>query len=488
MTADQESFHYAPRNKRRSSIQADVPPLNIDQSPSFHFSDETYVSSPSETQTVIESHAPAPRTYPIAWLILLLLVGLRSAVSIYQTTFSPIPSVVAEYLGVSLTAINWLSNVQSVVYVALSFITGWLFEAIGVKKSLLLAGCLNTIGCWIRWLAVQLPQPSFPILMVGQVIASASCPLTLNIMTMFAATWFTESRRATAGVFVASNYGGIVAYFLMPAIATGKDKIGFTLIIVAVIASVTTLPFLFIPERPPTPASVVSTEPKPSYFGGIKLLTRNKHYWILLAIHGINVGLSISFGNLFAQILTPYGYTNSQAGILSAVGLVSGTLGCSVAGPVLDLTKQHKLFLRLMAPLMLTTYLAFVFVIQKESFAAVLYVNAMNQFFLSFLVPVVIELGAEASYPVPESTSSSFLWQFCQAFGFVFVLVMDQLRDPNGTPKNNLRRGLMFQCGAAVVCTLLCLFYNGPMRRTEAVKQLASQETETIIINKEEQA
>jgi hypothetical protein len=33
--------------------------------------------------------------------------------------------------------------------------------------------------------------------------------------------------------------------------------------------------------------------------------------------------------------------------------------------------------------------------VQKESFAAVLYVNAMNQFFLSFLVPVVIELGAE---------------------------------------------------------------------------------------------
>lgn len=36
--------------------------------------------------------------------------------------------------------------------------------------------------------------------------------------------------------------------------------------------------------------------------------------------------------------------------------------------------------------------------VQKNSFAAVLYVNAMNQFFLSFLVPVVIELGAEGMY------------------------------------------------------------------------------------------
>jgi hypothetical protein len=38
-------------------------------------------------------------------------------------------------MGVSLTAINWLANVQSIVYVILSFFTGWIFETMGVKKS-----------------------------------------------------------------------------------------------------------------------------------------------------------------------------------------------------------------------------------------------------------------------------------------------------------------------------------------------------------------
>ncbi|KAI8577552.1 hypothetical protein K450DRAFT_301831 [Umbelopsis ramanniana AG] len=488
MSSDLEMYQYGVKSNRYSSGRPPVPPLDIDQSPHTLYSDDTCASTPSETQTVIEHPSVQPRTYPIAWLVLFLLVLLRSAVSIYQTTFSPIPAVTAEYMGVSLTAINWLANVQSIVYVILSFFTGWIFETIGVKKSLLLAACLNTIGCWIRWIAVQFPQPSFPILMIGQVIASAACPLTLNIMTMFAATWFTENRRATAGVFVASNYGGIIAYFLMPAIATGKERIGFTLIMVAVIATAAAVPFFFIPEKPPTPASVVSTEPRPSYFGGIKLLMCNKHYWVLLMIHGLNVGLSISFGTLFTQILTPYGYTNSQAGILSAVALVSGTLGCSVAGPVLDITKQHKLFLRLMAPLMLSTYVAFIFIIQKNSFAAVLYVNAMNQFFLSFLVPVVIELGAEASYPVSESTSSSFLWQFCQIFGFIFVLIMDQLRDPNGDPKDNLTHGLIFQCCAAAVCTIFCFLYNGPMKRTEALQSLRSHDIDNLAISKEDQA
>lgn len=81
---------------------------------------------------------PPPRTYPMAWVALFFLVVLRSAVSIFQNTFNPIPNVVANYLGVSLTAINWLYNVVSVVYIVVSFGTGWLFETLGVKKSVYL--------------------------------------------------------------------------------------------------------------------------------------------------------------------------------------------------------------------------------------------------------------------------------------------------------------------------------------------------------------
>lgn len=75
------------------------------------------------------------RTHPMAWIALFFLVVLRSAVSIFQNTFSPIPTVVAEYLGVTLTEVNWLFNIQAVVYIALSFITGWLFERLGTKRS-----------------------------------------------------------------------------------------------------------------------------------------------------------------------------------------------------------------------------------------------------------------------------------------------------------------------------------------------------------------
>lgn len=47
-------------------------------------------------------------------------------------------------------------------------------------------------------------------------------------VAQFAAVWFPENKRATAGMFVASNYGGIIAMFLMPAVATGEDNIQVT--------------------------------------------------------------------------------------------------------------------------------------------------------------------------------------------------------------------------------------------------------------------
>lgn len=33
--------------------------------------------------------------------------------------------------------------------------------------------------------------------------------------------------------------------------------------------------------------------------------------------------------------------------------------------------------------------------VKQDSFAAIMYVNALNNFFLSFMVPTVVELGVE---------------------------------------------------------------------------------------------
>ncbi|KAI9278679.1 major facilitator superfamily domain-containing protein [Phascolomyces articulosus] len=426
------------------------------------------------TQTIVDdivssSSAPLLKTYPQAWLVLFFLVMLRTAVAVFQFTFSVVPNLTAEYFSVSLTSVNWLANVQCLVYVFLSFLTGWLFEKLGVKRSLILAGFLCSIGSTIRFVASKLN--SFPLVMVGQVIGSAASPLSLNIMTMFASTWFTENKRATAGMFVgkASNYGAILGMFMIPPITTKLEQIPTTVLIVTIIAIASFVPLIFLPAKPPTPPSLVQDQEKPSFFSGLKILSKNYNFWILFTVHSLNVGLSIAFGTIFTQVISPYGYTDAEAGQLNAIAFFAGTLGCSVAGPVLDKTKQHKLFLKLIAPMVLVSDVGFIFMIRKDAYAAILFVMAINQFFLSFLVPVVIELGSETSYPVADATTSSILWQGAQITGFILVVVMDLVRDPHGDPPNNLYKALIIQAAVAGVVMILAFLFHGRMARSEAI-------------------
>ncbi|KAG1173561.1 hypothetical protein G6F70_005719 [Rhizopus microsporus] len=430
-----------------------------------------------KSQELQDDSSTELKTYPVAWLVLCFVVLFRTAVAIFGSTFSPIPLVIAGYLNISLSGVNWLYNIM---------------------------------GCWIRWIAVKINPPSFAIMMLGQTIASISAPMSLNIMTVFSSLWFTENMRATASVFIgefmkityiiqtlittsASNYGSIIAMFLMPAIATGTDKIEFTVILVACICTVATIPFLFIPARPPTPASLPPVkddcsekENQDSLLKMILGLIKNVHFLVILIIHGINIGLSIAWSGLMNQAISPYGYTNGEIGNIAAIAVVGGSLGCFVAGPILDKTKQHIVLLKIITPLIFTTYLAFIFIIKTDSFAAILYVNFLNQFLLSFIVPICVELGVETTYPITESISTSLLWQLGQLTGFILVVIMDQLRDPDGNPKNNMYKALIFQASLAGVMVLFAMVFNGPMLRMRAlqkekdIKKLQETTTKTI--------
>jgi hypothetical protein len=90
-----------------------------------------------------------------------------------------------------------------------------------------------------------------------------------------------------------------------------------------------------------------------------------------------------------------------------------------------------------------------------------------------------------ASYPVADATSNSIMWQGCQTFGFLIVLIMDLLRDSNGNPKNNMYRALIMQAALAGLMMLLCFAFRGRMMRTEAIERLKQLEEEEAIRNNE---
>ncbi|KAI8070072.1 major facilitator superfamily domain-containing protein [Gongronella butleri] len=405
------------------------------------------------------------KTYPQAWVALFILIILRTATTVFQYTFSVIPSLSAGVFGVNLTAITWLANIQGLVYVIMSFFTGWIYEKMGVKRSLLMAGFLCSVGAGIRIIAIKTSPPSFALTMVGQVLGSTSLPLALNIMSMFAVTWFTEKLRATAGMFV-----GIIKLWRNSGDVHGaihhKDSRGrFKNAIIVAASFILTF---FMPTQPRHPPSESAQQARPSFREGLVMLSKNRYFWMVFLVHGLNVGMSIAFGTIFTQVIVPYGYTDMQAGQINAIGFFAGTIGCSIAGPVLDITKQHRLLLKLAPPLVCFSFVGFYFLMRSESYGMLLYLIVLNQFATSFLVPVAMETGCETSYPVAEATSSSILWQGSQVFGFLIMAVMDVLRDEQGVPKNNMQHALLLLMIVSGVMMVIAFGFQGQMRRSDA--------------------
>lgn len=109
---------------------------------SFALMDDNTRTSAAEEEGEdrVSSNAPSvvftePNTYKRAWFALLLVVLLRIAVSVFQFSYSVVPGITAEYLNVSLTAVNWFATVTGLTYVIVSIYTGWIFENLGVRRS-----------------------------------------------------------------------------------------------------------------------------------------------------------------------------------------------------------------------------------------------------------------------------------------------------------------------------------------------------------------
>ena len=69
-------------------------------------------------------------------------------------------------------------------------------------------------------------------------------------------------------------------------------------------------------------------------------------------------------------------------------------------------------------------------------------------FFLLSAGPIILQYGAEVTYPVPEGTSNNLLWLAGQISGIIFIFGMDMFRTSEGsmTPSLLVLTGLMLAC------------------------------------------
>lgn len=206
---------------------------------------------------------------------------------------------------------------------------------------------------------------------------------------------------------------------------------------------------------------------------------------MIMIPYTIYVGLFNSISSLINQMLSPYSFSETDAGIAGALLIVVGLVTSAVTSPIIDKTKTYLLAIKICVPVIAICYLAFTWAPSSRSLAAAYAILSILGAASFSLVPVVLEYVTEITHPVSPEVTSTICWTGGQLLGGIFILVSDALRDPgvsDGTaddgskyPPGNMYRALIFQTVIAMVAVpfplCLGLFGRGHgvrMRRIEA--------------------
>jgi MFS family permease len=436
------------------------------------------------------------KVYKRRWFGLTQLVLLNIIVSWDWLSFSAGSTTASQYYNITESDINWLSTSFLFAFTLISPLTIYILHRGGPKPAIIIASVLILAGNWIRYGATRAgPNGSFGGVMFGQILTGLAQPFVLSAPTRYSDLWFTNRGRvaATAVMSLANPFGGALGQLIDPFWAGGPGDIPNMVLYIAIISSVATLPSFFIPAGPPTPSSPSSTTPKQKLLPSLRFLFTSPEFYMIMIPFSVYVGLFNSCSSLINQMLAPYSFSETAAGIAGALLIVVGLVASAVTSPIIDRTKSYLVAIKLQVPIIALCYLAFTWAPGTRSFAAVYAILSLLGAASFSLVPVVLEYLIEITHPVSPEVTSTICWSGGQLLGGIFILISGALRDSdggdadtdNGTarPPGNMYRALIFQAVLALVVAPLplALGFCGRgrsvrMRRVEADKEASKRE------------
>lgn len=223
------------------------------------------------------------------------------------------------------------------------------------------------------------------------------------------------------------------------------------------------IPSFFIPSAPPTPPSASSTThtstTRTTLLSSLRTLLTNPSNLLIIIPFWIFVALFNSSSSLLNQILYPYSYTETEAGIAGALLILVGLLSAALSSPLIDRYKFYLAYLKTAIPIIAFSYFVFIWAPGTRTLVYPYLVLSVLGAASFGLVPVALEFLVEISYPLGPEVGSTVCWTGGQFFGGLFIIIENELKAGEGAnPPLNMRRALIFQAVVALVVMPLPLW------------------------------
>ncbi|KAJ5138710.1 uncharacterized protein N7515_003558 [Penicillium bovifimosum] len=402
-----------------------------------------------------ESSRPVYKVYKRRFWGLAQLVLLNIVVSWDWLTFSSISTTAAEYFDVSESAINWMSTGYLFAFCAVSPFVIWTLNKGGPKPAIITTASLLLVGNWLRYAGTRANGGIFGLAMFGQILIGFAQPFCLCAPTRYSELWFSHQGRtsATAVASLANPLGAALGQLIDSEWASKPSDIPNMVLYISIISTVAALPSFFLPALPPTPPSASCITPQIPLRTATRQLLTTREFWQILIPFSVYVGFFNSVSSLLNQILSPHGFSETEAGIAGAILIVVGLVTAAILSPITDRYKHYLGSIRVLVPVVAITYIGLIFAPSSPAGIAPSYVVMALLGASSFaLLPIVLEYLAEITYPLSPEIGSTICWTGGQLLGACFILIQDALKAGVGDePPLNMRNALVFAAVVAVV-------------------------------------
>lgn len=373
-----------------------------------------YHEAISETRSVAPIAEDVPEEGKSRWLVILAYGLLAAATQALLVNYAPVTHDAARHFGVSVAAIGWLSQVFPLIYVLLAIPVGLILDRFFIP-ALGIGAVLTVAGAFLRLVA-----DNYHWALIGQSVAALGQPFVLNGITGLAVVYLAKKDRTT-GIALASaaTFGGMFVGYLLGACMPGERHIHTLTLVTAMIAMDAGFAFLgalyFI--RPLAGADAI---PATNGLRAIRAAFGNRHLRRLCAVVVIPMGTFIALATYAQPLLEPAGVSETSAGLILAITLIIGVIGCSVV-PVLaeKLGKEVQL---MGAGIAVTAGACLHLAIIPSTAMAWIMLLGIG-FALLPALPIVLAL-TEKHAPEAEGTAAGLIWLAGNLGGVVVAVVV----------------------------------------------------------------
>lgn len=338
----------------------------------------------------------------------LVVLALYSAITANQSllwmTWSSVPDISRDYLGVTDTTLDLWLDWGPIAFILSVFIASHLLSVRrdGLQLSMRIAACLCFCAAVVRCVPILLSDDDIQgsavvsnVIGVAQFLNGAAAPFVVASPSVLSMLWFPEEQRngATAVANVANALGRGVGFFLGPALVRSTSDVP-TLLLVEV--GLTLLPLVLVytvlPAGPATPPSKAAEREAQAWQeaedrkvalalddeegggkgGGdaasslavlaqVKTAVYTPSFLLLCVSGGLQMAIYGAWSGVLPSVLTNGTglYTDAQAGTFGSINTFAGIVGGLAAGVLTDVKALRTRLIPVVAGLLLASTVCF---------------------------------------------------------------------------------------------------------------------------------